>query len=326
MGGDFMAKFEKIADHLYSIDAYDLGLPDRTTSYLLKDDKIALIETSASPSVPHILKALEKLHIQPSNIDYLILTHIHLDHAGGAGVFMQHCPNATVFVHPKGIRHLVDPSRLIASARTVYGEKFDGIFGKILPIEEEKVHPVEENETLNLGSSTLTFYHTKGHANHHISIHESLTNGMFVGDTTGVYYPDMAEEDFDVILPSTSPNQFNPELMDQSIQLYEKIKPSTLYFGHYGAYHHPEYAYSEVRRYLPIFVEAGHQAIKEESDFTKQVNRTEAILTESIFSELQKKGLPKEHPVFKVIPLDLAVCSMGIIDYLQKSEKVSHMK
>ncbi|RIJ63825.1 MBL fold metallo-hydrolase [Rummeliibacillus sp. POC4] len=314
-----MLKYEKIADHLYSIDTNDLGLKNRTTSYIIVDDKIALIETSASPSIPYILNALEELHIKPSDIDYLILTHIHLDHAGGAGVMMKYCPNATVLVHPKGVRHLVDPIRLIASARSVYGENFDAIFGEILPIQEKQLYAIGDREIIRLGSSTLTFYYTKGHANHHISIHESLTNGMFVGDTTGVYYPDMTEEEFDVILPSTSPNQFDPNLMEDSIQLFEKIKPNVLYFGHYGPYPHPEFAYAEVRRYLPIFMDAGRQAMKEETDFKKQVHRTEEILTNSIFAELQAKGLSKDHPVFKIIPLDLAVSAMGIIDYLSKS-------
>ncbi|MGM9965883.1 MAG: MBL fold metallo-hydrolase [Rummeliibacillus sp.] len=312
-------KYEKIADHLYSIDTNDLGLKNRTTSYIIVDDKIALIETSASPSIPYILNALEELHIKPSDIDYLILTHIHLDHAGGAGVMMKYCPNATVLVHPKGVRHLVDPIRLIASARSVYGENFDAIFGEILPIQEKQLYAIGDREIIRLGSSTLTFYYTKGHANHHISIHESLTNGMFVGDTTGVYYPDMTGEEFDVILPSTSPNQFDPNLMEDSIQLFEKIKPNVLYFGHYGSYTHPQFAYAEVRRYLPIFMDAGRQTMKEETDFTKQVQRTEEILTNSIFAELQTKGLSKDHPVFKIIPLDLAVSAMGIIDYLSKS-------
>lgn len=312
-------KYEKIADHLYSIDTNDLGLKNRTTSYIIVDDKIALIETSASPSIPYILNALEELHIKPSDIDYLILTHIHLDHADGAGVMMKYCPNATVLVHPKGVRHLVDPSRLIASARSVYGENFDAIFGEILPIQEKQLYAIGDREIIRLGSSTLTFYYTKGHANHHISIHESLTNGMFVGDTTGVYYPDMTGEEFDVILPSTSPNQFDPNLMEDSIQLFEKIKPNVLYFGHYGSYTHPQFAYAEVRRYLPIFMDAGRQTMKEETDFTKQVQRTEEILTNSIFAELQTKGLSKDHPVFKIIPLDLAVSAMGIIDYLSKS-------
>lgn len=312
-------KYEKIADHLYSIDTNDLGLKNRTTSYIIVDDKIALIETSASPSIPYILNALEELHIKPSDIDYLILTHIHLDHAGGAGVMMKYCPNATVLVHPKGVRHLVDPIRLIASARSVYGENFDAIFGEILPIQEKQLYAIGDREIIRLGSSTLTFYYTKGHANHHISIHESLTNGMFVGDTTGVYYPDMTGEEFDVILPSTSPNQFDPNLMEDSIQLFEKIKPNVLYFGHYGSYTHPQFTYAEVRRYLPIFMDAGRQTMKEETDFTKQVQRTEEILTNSIFAELQTKGLSKDHPVFKIIPLDLAVSAMGIIDYLSKS-------
>lgn len=315
-----MEKIEQISEGLFCIDTYDLGRPNRTSSYLLKDKKIALIETSASPSVPYIMKGLEALGVTPEDVDYLILTHIHLDHAGGAGLFMEKCKNAELIVHPKGARHLVDPSRLIASAKSVYGDQFDTLFDPILPVEESRMRTVEDGDQLVLGETTLTFYHTKGHANHHISIHDSKSNGVFVGDTTGVYYPELLEEDFDLILPSTSPNQFDPDAMEQSIQFYEKLAPSQLYFGHYGVYYEPDMAYEQVRYWLPIFLEEGKKAMAAKEEFYARSRDLEKRLNAHVNDYVLQHDLLLSHPVFKVIPLDTAVSAMGIIDYLVKLE------
>ncbi|MBK3496875.1 MBL fold metallo-hydrolase [Viridibacillus sp. YIM B01967] len=316
-----MGKIEQISESLFCIDSYDLGQPNRTSSYLLLDDKIALIETSASPSVPYIIKGLQKLGVAPEDVDYLILTHIHLDHAGGAGLFMEQCKNAKLLVHPKGARHLVDPSRLIASAKSVYGDNFDTLFDPILPVSEERMRTVEDGEKLELGETTLTFYHTKGHANHHISIHESATNGIFVGDTTGVYYPELTGEEFDLIIPSTSPNQFDPEAMEQSIQLYEKLNADQLYFGHYGVYRNPGVAYQQVREWLPIFLKEGKKAMATKEEFSERTRDLECRLNAVVNDYVLQHGLLLGHPVFKVIPLDTAVSAMGIIDYLVKIEE-----
>lgn len=315
-----MEKIEQISEGLFCIDTYDLGRPNQTSSYLLKDEKIALIETSASPSVPYIMKGLQALGVAPEDIDYLILTHIHLDHAGGAGLFMEKCKKAELIVHPKGARHLVNPSRLIASAKSVYGDQFDTLFDPILPVEETRLRTVADGDQLVLGETILTFHHTKGHANHHISIHDSKSNGIFVGDTTGVYYPELLEENFDLILPSTSPNQFDPGAMEQSIQLYEKLAPSQLYFGHYGVYYEPNMAYEQVRYWLPIFLEEGKKAMAVKEEFYERSRDLEKRLNALVNDYVLQHGLMLNHPVFKVIPLDTAVSAMGIIDYLVKLE------
>lgn len=313
-----MAFIEKLSDTLYLIDTFDLGLKERTTAYIIKDDKIALIETASSPSIPYILEAFEELHIPLHQVDYLIVTHIHLDHAGGAGLFMEKCPNAKLLVHPKGMRHLIDPSRLIASARSIYGEKFDALYDPIVPVAAERVEEIIDGSSLSFGQSNVTFYHTRGHADHHISMLESSTNGLFVGDTTGVYYPQLKDEAFQLILPSTSPNQFDPDLMEQSIQLYETLHAQQLYFGHFGAFDCPQHAYAQVRYWLPIFIEEGKRAMAVKEGFEEQSQYLEERLNARVAQYVFDKGIPIAHPVFDVIALDVHVGAMGVIDYLTK--------
>jgi len=313
-----LSRVQQIAPNFFCIDTHDLNREQRTSSYLLIDEKIALIETSASPSVPYILDGLDELNIALEDIDYVIVTHIHLDHAGGAGLFLQSCPNATFVVHPRGVSHMVDPSRLIASAKSVYGEEFELLFDPIVPIDANRIVEIGHEQELVLGQHKLTFYHTEGHAKHHVSMLYSATNGLFVGDTTGVRYPEMDGEAIDLIIPSTSPNQYNPETMEQSIQLYESLNASELYFGHYGSYKNPEEAYRQVRYWTPLFLTEGKKASEISSIFQEQVHYLDARLKELLFNYLQENDIPASHPVYETIPFDTIVSSMGILDYLEK--------
>lgn len=313
-----LSRVQQIAPNFFCIDTHDLNREQRTSSYLLIDEKIALIETSASPSVPYIIDGLDELNIALEDIDYVIVTHIHLDHAGGAGLFLQSCPNATFVVHPRGVSHMVDPSRLIASAKSVYGEEFERLFDPIVPIDANRIKEIEHEQELILGQHKLTFFHTEGHAKHHVSMLYSATNGLFVGDTTGVRYPEMDGEAIDLIIPSTSPNQYNPETMEQSIQLYERLNANELYFGHYGAYKNPQEAYRQVRYWTPLFLAEGEKASKVSSIFQEQVHYLDARLKELLFNYLQENGIPASHPVYETIPFDTIVSSMGILDYLAK--------
>ncbi|MFJ8090650.1 MBL fold metallo-hydrolase [Lysinibacillus sp. NPDC095746] len=313
-----MGRAQQLAPNFYCIDTHDLNREQRTSSYLLIDEKIALIETSASPSMQYIVEGLDELHIDLEDIQYVIVTHIHLDHAGGAGLFLQNCPNATFVVHPRGVSHMVDPSRLIASAKSVYGAEFDRLFDPILPIDVERIIEIGHEEVLSLGQHQLTFYHTEGHAKHHVSMLYSATNGLFVGDTTGVRYPEMESESIDLIIPSTSPNQYDPNTMEQSIQLYEKLNASELYFGHFGAYKNPAEAYRQVRYWTPLFLAEGEKALKVSSDFKEQVQFLDTRLKALLYNYLQENGILENHPVYQTIPFDTIVSAMGILDYLEK--------
>lgn len=316
-----MERIQKIAPNFFCIDTHDLNRKERTSAYLLIDEKIALVETSASPSVPYIIEGLNELQITLEDIDYVIVTHIHLDHAGGAGLFLQSCPNAKLVVHPRGVTHMVDPSRLIASAKAVYGNEFERLFDPIVPIAPERIIEAGHGDILSLGNHQLTFYHTEGHAKHHVSMHYSATNGLFVGDTTGVRYPEMADEAIDLIIPSTSPNQYDPETMEKSIQLYEELNVQELYFGHYGAYQNPTEAYRQVRYWTPLFLAEGEKALAASDIVEEQVKLLDRGLQTLLHHFLQENGISENHPVYQTIPFDTIVSAMGILDYLAKKEK-----
>lgn len=226
-----------------------------------------------------------------------------------------------VVVHPKGKRHLADPSRLIAGAKAVYGAQFESLFDPILPVPEERLIVKEDGETLALSAErTLTFYDTPGHANHHVSIYDSYSRGVFTGDTIGVFYPQLQEAGLAFCLPSTSPNQFDPEAMERSAERLEKLNPSRIYFGHFGMLDDPQEAFRQLRVWLPKFVAAGKEAIERnpEASPAEQAKVAAQRLRRDVEAFLNEYGVPSSSPVYAAIELDLQVCAMGLIDYWHK--------
>ncbi|MBM7649123.1 glyoxylase-like metal-dependent hydrolase (beta-lactamase superfamily II) [Bacillus ectoiniformans] len=304
------------------IDVFDLGGENRTGSYVIHAEEITIVETSASPSIPYLLEGLKTLGIDPSDVKNIIVTHIHLDHAGGAGLLLQACPNAKVVVHPKGKRHLADPSRLIQGAKAVYGERFDELFDPIVPIPEESLVVKSDGETLQIGENrVLTFLDTPGHANHHFSIYDPYSKGIFTGDTIGVTYPDLLSEGVEIYLPSTSPNQFNPEAMLEAVDRIEELKVERIYFGHYGMSKNPAEVYKQIRYWLPKYLEAGKQILAENSHlgFEEQSEALFNHIFSMVMKDMKEKVSEKNH-AFEIAQLDAEVSAMGIIDYLMKVE------
>jgi len=320
-----MTNVYQLSDRLFLIDAMDLNRKGRTGTYVLKEDQLTIIETSASPSIPYILDGLKQLDLSPEDIKYIIVTHIHLDHAGGAGLLLKHCKDAKVVVHPRGARHLADPSRLIKGARAVYGEKFDQLFDPILPIPEERLIIKEHGETLDISTTCrLTFYDTPGHARHHFSIHDSVSNGIFSGDTIGIYYDELKKDGIDLILPSTSPNQFDPDEMLQSTSLIESLNVKSIYFSHFGVCHDPNKVFSAVRKWVPIFMEACETGLKNVShdNMKEAIQAVESKLVEKVKDYLSSLGVPDDHDIYDILSLDLQVCAMGLVDYFVKKKSM----
>lgn len=317
-----MKKVEQLSSQLYIIDDYDLQHEERTGTYVLLGDEITLIETCAAPSLPHLLNGLQQLRINLADVKNIIVTHVHLDHAGGAGLMMEKCPNATLFVHSRGARHMINPTKLIQGAKAVYGDSFDELFNPILPIPEKQVHIVQDGETLQISEKrVLTFYDTPGHAKHHISIHDSLTNGIFTGDTIGIYYRELAELGVELYLPTTSPSQFQPNAMIAAKDRIRNMNVDSIYFGHYGASSHVSEVYKQLEYWLPIFVEAGKQVFEKNQDFETSSHELYSLLLETVSSHLTKQGVTPTHSIYDVIKLDMEISAMGIIDYLTKQEK-----
>ena len=210
---------------------------DFAAIYLLKQkNKVIIIETGTNYSVPYVKEALSQIGHSFSDVLYVIPTHVHLDHAGGAGLLMMQCQNAALVVHPRGARHLIDPSKLVAGAKAVYGEnKFKEYYGEIFPIDANRVIQADDNFILDFDGRELRFIDTPGHARHHFCIWDKATKSMFTGDTFGISYRDLDHQDELYILPSTSPVQFDPAALIQSINRIMEFKPERVCLTHFSA-------------------------------------------------------------------------------------------
>ena len=221
---------------IYTIDA-NYYKPELASIYLIRSkDRIAIIDTGTNFSIPQVSNKLTEYGLNFLHVDFVILTHIHLDHAGGAGKLMQLCKNAQLIVHPKGAKHMHEPTKLIEGSKAVYGEDtFNKLYGEILSIEHDRILAVENEHTLNLSDLPLTLIHTPGHADHHICIIEHQSGSVFTGDTLGVGYKALRNDSHSFIFPTTTPVQFNPIAMHESIETVMSYKPKSLYLTHYGS-------------------------------------------------------------------------------------------
>ena len=221
------------------IDVVDSGYysQDFAAIYLLRQNsKVAIIETGTNYSLPVVEKALMKSGLTLLDVSYVVPTHVHLDHAGGAGELMRQCVNARLVVHPRGARHLIDPSKLVAGAMAVYGEeKFKEYYGEIIPIDANRVTEADDNFILDFDGRELRFIDTPGHVRHHFCIWDKVTKSMFTGDTFGISYRDLDYQDEVYILPSTSPVQFDPEALIKSINRIMDFKPERVCLTHFSA-------------------------------------------------------------------------------------------
>jgi glyoxylase-like metal-dependent hydrolase (beta-lactamase superfamily II) len=220
------------------IVALDSGMvrPQMAACYLLEtDNAVALIEVGNNDSADRIIHVLESRGRSVDEVSHVIVTHVHLDHAGGAGELMQRLPNATLVAHPRAARHLIDPSRLEASARAVYGdEEFDAQHGTLKPVPEERVIIMDEGDSLSVGERPLSFMDSPGHARHHFCIWDETTRGWFTGDTFGISYRDLDSANGHFIFPTTTPVQFDPPALIASIDRMMEKSPRNMYLTHFG--------------------------------------------------------------------------------------------
>jgi glyoxylase-like metal-dependent hydrolase (beta-lactamase superfamily II) len=218
------------AEGIRGIDTDMFGRPRLTSAYLVEADEPALVETGPTTSVASVREGLEALGIGPSDLAHIVVTHIHLDHAGGAGALAPHFPSAAVWVHERGAPHLADPERLVSSAARIYGEdRLRELFGPVHPVPAERLRSMTDGDRIDLGGRELDVLYTPGHAGHHVALLDSGTRGVFVGDALGVFLPDVG-----VLRPATPPPEFDLELAVASVERIRSIEPSIILFSHFG--------------------------------------------------------------------------------------------
>ncbi len=228
--------FEELGNGVYLLDARYIRPGIACFYAVVEGDAVAFVETGVSASLQQALALLVALDMRPEQVRYVMPTHVHLDHAGGAGAMMQAFPEAELVVHPRGARHLVDPSKLIAGTRAVYGdEAFDRLYGEIPPVSEARVIAAADGDSFSLNGRELLIVDTPGHAYHHYCLVDAASSGIFTGDTFGLSYPQLTDrKGRRVVIPTTTPVHFNPDALGQSVQRLMAFEPQRMYLTHFG--------------------------------------------------------------------------------------------
>jgi glyoxylase-like metal-dependent hydrolase (beta-lactamase superfamily II) len=219
-----------LGHEVFQIDTRMAGYDGITAGYLIRSDRPCLVETGTAPSAPIVRDALVRLGIGAGDLATVVVTHIHLDHAGGAGDIATMYPAAQIVVHQRGARHLADPSRLMAGARAVYGDALDRLFGVLAPVPADRIVALEDTGTVDLGGGRrLDSYYSPGHAKHHVGLVDSASGDLYTGDAAGVYIPDTGD-----VRPATPPPDFDLEVALATIRRFASLQPSRLLFSHNG--------------------------------------------------------------------------------------------
>lgn len=243
-------------DGVIAIDTMTGGMTSVTAGYLLDAARPTLVETGPARGIEHLLAGLRAIGMEPGELAHVVLTHIHLDHAGGAGDVAAAFPKATIVVSEVGARHLHDPTRLNASARQVYGELHDTVYGDCTPIDAARIHAVADGDVLDLGGGReLQLQYAPGHAKHHIGVYDTGTGALFSGDSVGVRLPGMP-----VLRPATPPTDFHLEAALATLERYRRTEPNRVYLAHYGPVDPPDEALAEAEERLRLWAHTAEQA------------------------------------------------------------------
>lgn len=261
---------ERIADDIIEIDTQLGGWEHITAGYLVTGESPVLIETGSQSSAPLLIAELESLGVGASDLAAVVVTHIHLDHAGGVGDIARAFPNANVYVHPNGARHLADPTRLINSASMVYGPLLDSLYGRLDPTPKERIIAVEEGDVIKVTEGLhLEALLTPGHAKHHLSLWHEPTGTMFCGDAVGVKLPEVG-----VLWPATPPPDFDLPLAVQSLDVMKSRSPSHLAFAHYGRFADAVDILEEGKNLLRDWCQVAEQAMRSGRDIESALEMT----------------------------------------------------
>jgi glyoxylase-like metal-dependent hydrolase (beta-lactamase superfamily II) len=253
---DTATQITALGREVFQIDTRMAGYEGITAGYLIRGDRPCLVETGTAPSAPVVRDALARLGIGAGDLATVVVTHIHLDHAGGAGDIAVMFPAARIVVHQRGARHLADPSRLMAGARQVYGDALDRLFGVLAPVPADRIVALDDTGTIDLGGGRrLDSHYSPGHAKHHVGLIDSDSGDLYTGDAAGVYIPETAD-----LRPATPPPDFDPDTALGSLRTFAALQPSRLLFSHYGPVSEVAETLDRSAEEIRIWVEQTRQA------------------------------------------------------------------
>jgi glyoxylase-like metal-dependent hydrolase (beta-lactamase superfamily II) len=304
---------------IFAVDAQYLYPGHAAVHLIVHNGRAAFVDTGTSHSVPYLLAALDSLGIAREAVDYVFLTHVHLDHAGGAGRLMQALPRARALVHPRGEPHMVDPAKVIAGSAAVYGEeRFRRLYGEILPIPPQRLVAVSDGFRCELGGRGFELIHTPGHALHHYAIVDAPHSLIFAGDTFGISYRALDTQQGAFILPTTSPSQFDPQQLLASIDRLLGFAPESVYLMHYSRV-------TGVPRLGALLKTQIHELVRITREHAHSADPHGAIreaMLELWWTLLRRQGSPLTRAeVAAHLESDLELNTQGLLIWLERSER-----
>lgn len=301
----------KIEEHIHLIDVETAGIKNFIASYVLRGKQDAILETGPTSSVPNLLSGLEKLDVKLTDVAYVAVSHIHLDHGGGVGTLLKDLPKAKVIVHQRGAPHLVNPEKLWQQSRVVLGNIAD-MYGKPEPVPEQRIIAASNGMTLDVGNKVkLKVVETLGHASHHLSYYDMLSNGIFPGDAAGVYL-----NEFDVIVPTT-PQPFRLDIALASLDKLISMKPEALYYSHFGKADKAVKRLKTYRQQLILWAQIARQGIENKESLESISKR----ILESDGALRKATEYIKAHPILSVTVFNES--TQGVVQFVEKFGNVT---
>ena len=320
---DFMVH---LGHEVYAIDT-GFHRPRFDAAYLMvQDGHAAFVDTGTNYSVPRLLEALDVLGIQREAVDYVIPTHVHLDHAGGVGLLMQALPRAQALVHERGARHMIDPTALYMGATAVYGpQEMERSYGKLIPVASDRVQATQDEMSLDWRGRALRFIDTPGHARHHHCIWDARSQGWFTGDTFGLSYREFDTGQGAWIMPTTTPVQFEPEPLKHSIERLMKAQPERMYLTHYCSVDQPAVHAKRLLRLIDEMVSIGLEHAALENKQRHQHYKT--ALHQVLLADVRLHGCTasalSDQQVHELLELDVELNAQGLGIWVDKQRKAA---
>ena len=311
-------------DSIITIDCH-YGGPGNACAYLIVENgRAAFVDTNTAHALPYLLGALDAAGVARDAVDYIIVTHIHLDHAGGAAPLMKECPNATLLCHPRAARHLANPKRLVAAVKQIYGDDvFEQLYGQIGPVEASRIRTVADDETIAFGARTWRFLHTLGHATHHICIHDSASNGVFTGDSFGLYYDWMTvDPSRPYIMCLSTPTEFDAPEARRSVERLLALNADRAYVGHFGGLRGMRAAAPTLLYTIDAFDAIQHDAARTSLDGDELLNFCQERVERVAWDICERCGVEPEQRYRARIAGDLLINARGLADNAQKMRNV----
>lgn len=308
----------EIGDGITAVDTDHLR-PLFDASHIIRENGgAAFVDTGANSSVPLLLDALQRSDVDVGDVDFVFLTHVHLDHAGGAGLLMQALPNATAVLHPRGAPHMIEPAKLIKGAQAVYGqEKFAAMYGEIQAIPADRVLVVDDEQSVSLRGRELTTIFTEGHARHHYCLVDPQSEGIFTGDSFGLSYRELDTENGEFIYPTTTPIHFDPPEAHKAIDRIMSFEPRQLFLTHYSRVTMVEKLALDMHKRIDDFV----ALIESHATDDDRTTAMHASLFAYFISELRLHGFAGDNArAHAILDLDIRLNTMGLefwIDHCQ---------